>query len=175
MYNKKPNVSHLRIFGSEAYAHISKDERSKLDSKSRKSILLGYGNEIKGYRLYDIESKKIFHARDVIFDETKCMEAQKEILPDDPENQMHFNIDSDVRDSSSSEELDNTQRRSSRISRAPDRYGFSCSSTTSCEPTTVNEALNGPDSDKWRKAMECEMQAMDDNKVWDIVQQPAIL
>ena len=34
-------------------------------------------------------------------------------IPDDPLDQMHFNIDSDVRDSSSSEECDNTQRRSS--------------------------------------------------------------
>ena len=29
-YEKKPNVSHLRVFGSSAYAHIPKDERKKL-------------------------------------------------------------------------------------------------------------------------------------------------
>ena len=45
-----PNVSHLRSFGCTVYAHIPKDER-KLDRKSKKCILLGYGTETKGYRL----------------------------------------------------------------------------------------------------------------------------
>ena len=29
----KPDVSHLRVFGSTAFAHIPKDERIKLDAK----------------------------------------------------------------------------------------------------------------------------------------------
>ena len=49
---EKPSVDHLRTFGCAAYAHIAKDERKKLDLKARKYILLGYGNETKGYRLY---------------------------------------------------------------------------------------------------------------------------
>ena len=32
---RKPNVDHLRVFGCDAYAHISKDERDKLDPKAR--------------------------------------------------------------------------------------------------------------------------------------------
>ena len=39
----KPNVSHLRISGCDAYAHVPKDERSKFDSKTRRNIILGYG------------------------------------------------------------------------------------------------------------------------------------
>ena len=41
----------LTCFGCDAYAHVAKDERKKLDSKSRKCICLGYGEETKGYRL----------------------------------------------------------------------------------------------------------------------------
>ena len=52
---KKPNVENLRIFGCDAYAHTPKDERKKLDSKTKKSIFLGYGDGVKGYRLYDNE------------------------------------------------------------------------------------------------------------------------
>ena len=47
----KPNVNHLCIFGCSAYAHIPKDERSKMDPKAKKNIFLGYGIGVKGYRL----------------------------------------------------------------------------------------------------------------------------
>lgn len=58
---EKPRVDGLRVFGCQAFAHVPKDERKKLDSKSRKCVLLGYGTTTKGYRLYD--PVKVFHAR----------------------------------------------------------------------------------------------------------------
>ena len=66
----RPNVKHLRLFECIAYAHVPKDERKKLDSKSIKCIFLGYGAEIKGYQLYDVERGNVLHNRDVIFDES---------------------------------------------------------------------------------------------------------
>ena len=44
---EKPRVDHLRVFGCTAHALIPKDERHKLDQKSRKCVLLGFGSEIK--------------------------------------------------------------------------------------------------------------------------------
>ena len=64
---KKPNVNHLRIFGCAAYAHVAKDKQRKLDSKAKKCIFLGYGNETKGYRLYDPRRERVFYSRDVVF------------------------------------------------------------------------------------------------------------
>ena len=52
---EKPNVEHLRVFRCAAYAHVAKDDRKKLDVKSRKCILLGYGTETKGHQLYDLK------------------------------------------------------------------------------------------------------------------------
>ena len=63
---KKPNISHLRVFGCDAYAHVAKDERSKLDLKTRRSIFLGYWEGVKGYRLYDNPQKMIFYSRNVV-------------------------------------------------------------------------------------------------------------
>ena len=68
-HGSKPVASHLRVFRCDAYAHIPKDERSKFDSKARKCILLGYGQETKGYRLYDPIRRKVMHSRDVQFNE----------------------------------------------------------------------------------------------------------
>lgn len=51
--------------------HIPKDERHKLNLKARKCVLLGYGTETKGYRLYDPNRAQVFNSRDVVFDEVK--------------------------------------------------------------------------------------------------------
>ena len=68
---EKPNVEHLRTFGCVVYAHVAKDERKKLDVKTRKCIFLGYGTETKGYRLYDPKRARVFYSRDVVFNERK--------------------------------------------------------------------------------------------------------
>jgi len=68
-HGKKPKVNYLRVFGSDAYAHVPRDERTKFDTKTRKCIMVGYGNVTKGYRLYDATERKIVHSRDVQFNE----------------------------------------------------------------------------------------------------------
>ncbi len=39
---RKPDVSHLRVFGCKAFAHILDEKRSKLKSKSMPCVFLGY-------------------------------------------------------------------------------------------------------------------------------------
>ena len=38
---RKPSYGHLHVFGCEAYMHVPKELRKKLDSKSFKGIFLG--------------------------------------------------------------------------------------------------------------------------------------
>jgi transposase InsO family protein len=64
----RPVIGHLRVFGSVAYAHVSKTLRKKLDLKSVKTVFVGYCNETKGYRLWDSKRRRIIISRDVIFD-----------------------------------------------------------------------------------------------------------
>ena len=45
------DYSSLKIFGCPAYVHVQSGERSKLDSKSRKCIFLGFEKGVKAYRL----------------------------------------------------------------------------------------------------------------------------
>jgi hypothetical protein len=59
VWSGKPvDYSMLRILGYPTYVHVQSGERSKLDSKSRKCISLGLESGVKGYRLWDIVSKK---------------------------------------------------------------------------------------------------------------------
>ena len=53
------------------FSHIPKDKRIKFDLQARKCILLGYGSQTKGYMLSDRIKIKVFHSRDVKFDENK--------------------------------------------------------------------------------------------------------
>ncbi|XP_021288412.1 1-aminocyclopropane-1-carboxylate oxidase-like [Herrania umbratica] len=46
------------------------ERRAKLDLKSVMTIHFGYNEHSKGYRLYDMDSKKLFICRDVKFDES---------------------------------------------------------------------------------------------------------
>uniref|UniRef100_W4VRQ4 Putative retrovirus-related pol polyprotein from transposon tnt n=1 Tax=Corethrella appendiculata TaxID=1370023 RepID=W4VRQ4_9DIPT len=64
---KKPNLQHIRIFGTTVMALIPKELRRKLDFKSKEGKLLGYDEHTKGYRIYDIVKKEVFISRDVKF------------------------------------------------------------------------------------------------------------
>jgi hypothetical protein len=47
----KPDVSHFRVFGSIAWAHILDEKRKALQPKSEKCIFVGYSEDVKGYIL----------------------------------------------------------------------------------------------------------------------------
>ena len=38
---QKPSVAHLRVFGCEAFMHVPKEKRSKLDNKAENASLFG--------------------------------------------------------------------------------------------------------------------------------------
>ena len=54
-FGKKPNISHLRTFGSEVYVHIPGDQRKKMQPKSRMAIFVGYGKSSKFFRVFLIK------------------------------------------------------------------------------------------------------------------------
>jgi hypothetical protein len=59
----------LKTFRCEACVHIDKENRTKLEEKSKKCTFIGYGVNDFGYRLWDYENQKIIRSRDFIFNE----------------------------------------------------------------------------------------------------------
>ena len=65
MHNQTPDLHHLKVFGSLAYASTLQANRIKLDSRARECVFLGYKSGMKGVILLDIHSKQIFVSRNV--------------------------------------------------------------------------------------------------------------
>nr|GMD47493.1 uncharacterized protein LOC109166032 [Ipomoea batatas]GMD47494.1 uncharacterized protein LOC109166032 [Ipomoea batatas] len=51
----------------QAFAMIHSCQRSKLSLRARKCVFFGFANGVKGYKLYDLQTKEIFLSRDVSF------------------------------------------------------------------------------------------------------------
>ena len=62
---QKPTVSHFRVFGSVAYAHVPDQRRTKLDDKSKRYVFIGYDERTKAFKLFDPIAKKVVVSRDV--------------------------------------------------------------------------------------------------------------
>ena len=73
-YGKNVSYDHLRVFGCKCFVHIPKNERSKLDVKSKECIFIGYGQDEFGYRCYDPIERKLIQSCDVVFVEHQTIE-----------------------------------------------------------------------------------------------------
>ena len=78
---KPPLYKHLRVFVYEAYYHIPKEFRNNLAPKSKKCIFLGYGESGEmGFRLWDLEARKIIRSHDMFFNEEKMHKKPIQIV-----------------------------------------------------------------------------------------------
>lgn len=187
----KPNLSHLRIFGSEVFVHAPKQRRKKWDKKSVKQIFVGYHNDSSNYRVYDPVTKRISTSRDVNFiEETSSGNTLSEdeiTLPfgdDIQANPTQPGDTEDADDSASDPEIDDnvkveTENESSKNPRVlrdramlkqPVRYEANIVELNI--PQSYEEAITGRDADEWKCAIKEELQAHRKNKTWSLVKLP---
>lgn len=65
--NKKFDIHQLKVFGTEVYVHIPKERRRKWDKKGEKGVMVGYEDNVKGYRIYFSQTNTVEIKRDVVF------------------------------------------------------------------------------------------------------------
>src|ERR1700761_512114 len=73
---RKPNMSHLREFGSTVWILKEGDKPSKILAKSSKHIFVGFNNGPKAIKYWDKSSRQIKVSRNFIFSETKPTEIE---------------------------------------------------------------------------------------------------
>ncbi|KAK8943207.1 hypothetical protein KSP39_PZI008734 [Platanthera zijinensis] len=182
---KRPSMSFIKIWGCEAY--VRRQMPDKLEPKSNKCYLVGYPKETKGYYFYLPSEGKVFVARTGVFLEKEFLSRKTEKVEleevQDPQvvNEPKLDSETGLQDVVAREPAREAQvlRRSGRPRFEPERYGFLVSQIGNVllmdhddEPATYQEAMNGPESDKWLEAMKSEMDSMYANQVWNLVEPP---
>ena len=68
---KEPSLTHIKVFGCEAYVHVPKENMSNLDKKAEKCIFIGYKYGLKDFNIWNPKAKKVVYRKDVVFREMK--------------------------------------------------------------------------------------------------------
>ncbi|GJU39005.1 zinc finger, CCHC-type containing protein [Tanacetum coccineum] len=158
-HGKVPNLSYLKVWGCEAL--VKRDTPNKLESIVINCIFVGYPKEMMCYYFYYPTENKIFVARQDKQPSNNTSEHQ----PEDEHDDVHPQTDV------------NPVRRSVRIPRAPERYGFYIDAEEHelgdhGEPPNNQAALSDIEFEKRLKAMNTKMKSLKDNQVWTLVDLP---
>jgi hypothetical protein len=97
---KKPEVSHLKIFGCPVFIHIPKEKRNKLEPSKKKGIFVGYCEVSKAFRIYIPGHHHIEISKEMTFDEEETLKKSRrchleEVYEEEPVN---FRIAESVRE-----------------------------------------------------------------------------
>ena len=63
LFNRKPDVSNLRVFRCKSFVHIPDHQCKKLQRKSRMCIFMEYLEGTKGFKLYDMSTKEFIRSK----------------------------------------------------------------------------------------------------------------
>ena len=195
---QKPDVRDLKVFGCVAYAHVPDKKRKKLDDKSEVCVFIGKSSISKAYKLFDPKTGKVVISRDVIFAEDEEYDWTNNKgkgvaldLSDSTEVKMpsQSEASSSTSPASSSEAVipssSEAEARPKRIRRQPawmkdyvigsddddgddddDEPLAHFALLAESDPTEFEEAAN---DEKWQKAMQEEINAIEKNNTWELV------
>lgn len=195
---RTPNLSHLRVFGSEAYMHINKQFRKKFDPKAAKLLMVRYQGDSTNYRLYDTSTRRVLVSRDVIFKEKSFVKPITTSEEDIEEYTFPINEEEDNEDVQEEEvdepnpgeepqavpravpqvaaqvdtrqgETSPRQLRDRSVLKTPKRYQIDIDIAEINPPSSFQEAMNSPEVEEWSKAIDEELEAHKRNETWTIV------
>ncbi|KAG8501378.1 hypothetical protein CXB51_003478 [Gossypium anomalum] len=158
----KPSVSHLKVFRCVCYVLVPTERRTKLEKRYVPCIFVGYSSDKKGYRVYDPSTRKILVSRDIRFDEKKIWNWDGSNASQFEENSAEGNLEL-IESEPSNGNVDDLPVRGTR---SIDDVYQRCN-VAIVEPSSYEEAAKDMN---WKKAMEAEMDMIQKNQTWDLVE-----
>ena len=73
---QRPDVGHIRVFGSRVFTYVPKEKRKKFGDRAKEGVMIGYSDTIKGYRILDPNTDRIWHSCSVKVVETDKIVSQ---------------------------------------------------------------------------------------------------
>ena len=93
LFGTPPRYDHLRVFGCACYPNTPATASHKLASRSTRCVFLGNSPDHKGYRCFDLISRRVLISRHIVFDESDFSYSTSSTLSPDPELESLFPTD----------------------------------------------------------------------------------
>ena len=163
------SFSHTFIeFGAPVFHTTNPENRSKLSERGSPGIFLGIDDNSKGFRIFT--DGKIRIERHVKFLKATNIEKHSNDPSDTTQNDNNqIEISNEFRHQSEIDSI-TEPRRSDRI--RSKQANTASSSLEFFEPNTYKQAISCPDKNKWIVAMETELQTIENNNTWSLVELP---
>ena len=180
--NKKPTLKYFHIFGCKCFVLRDRESLGKFDSRSDEAMFLGYSQNSRAFRVYNLRMHKVMESINVVFQDDgacesseECEESLESVAPKDEV----LVEDRQVNDVSSVPtwirrnhdltkvigEVDQGVRTRKQLENV---VSYSCF-TSQFEPKNINEAIN---DENWILAMQEELNQFSKLDVWELVPCP---
>ncbi|KAL4340682.1 hypothetical protein GQ457_08G019310 [Hibiscus cannabinus] len=166
-FDATPSIGHLRVFGCVCYMHVPEVKRDKLDGRATVGVFMGYSSNSKGYRVYDLKTKKILVGRNLKFDEDSIWDWNKSVIE---HSKQIVNVSSSQEQDATTFEvdIDSDEEIGVRGTRTWDDIINRCN-VAILEPTSYQEAAKFVE---WKEAMQEEIRMISKNDTWKLVDKP---
>ena len=77
---RKPNLDYIKVWGCLAFYRVVDLKSTKLGPRAMKSVFVGYAENSKAYRLFDLNSNTVVESRDVKFIKDKFSKDSMDAL-----------------------------------------------------------------------------------------------
>lgn len=89
-YGHKPNIAHIKTFGSICYYKNKGNHLKKLDEKAIQGVLVGFNNNL--YKVYNPVTRRSLWSRDVHIMENKFLKSLPTSNPEPQSSQVNFGM-----------------------------------------------------------------------------------